>query len=344
MPKASSKISEPSIIVKPVSRFGGLDNIHVALIILVAILILVVIAISYNTKITVINETQNSTQTCVSNCITPTHNATQARMYAERVLAGYSSLNGTVSLLPYLTNVSAMKASFLPALRQWYVSMPYTNPSGNATYTITIAIYDSNLTLAGTLFQGVSPPVSKNYVVAPGVIQLAGQTSCSSSGSVQQDWFIDPYSPGGIQSLTQLTSLQNEFGSKINASIKPLFTQYSDAVSSTYGVNSTENLEKYILCGSQQSNFTGFVAALNASYSGSYMPLSVLQGIAAKSGFNGTSFNSCIANSQSAIDAETVVARYYNITSSPSVLTDCQYISLPQTSRNAICYARPGLC
>jgi hypothetical protein len=343
--KLSKSIKEPSILVKPVSRFGGLDSIHITLMVLVAILILIVVAISYNTQVPVTNSTTSAQQCTAGQCSAPIHNATQVKRYAERVLAGYVGLNSSIALLPYLSNVSAMKVSYLAASKEWYATVPYTSPTSNSTYAITMAIYDSNLTLAGTLFQGVGPSsIPQNYVIAPGVVKLAGKTSCSANGPLQQEWFMDPYAPGGISSILEAEALQQKYAGKLNVSIREIFTQYSTAVADQYGLNGTLNLERYIICGSAQDNFTGFMRSLNASYSGTYVPLSVLQGIAQQSGFNMTSLDSCIASSPRLIDGQFATARYYNITSAPSVLTDCQYVSLPQTAMNAVCYARGSLC
>ncbi len=347
--KLSKDIKEPSILVKPVSRFGGLDTIHVGLIILVAILVLTILVMSYNTKITITNAT-NVTQQCKygaanGTCITPVHNQSQVMMYAKRVLAGYINFNSSLSLLPYLSNVSAMNVSYLAGSREWYASVPYKSPTSNSSYIITMAIRDSNLSLAGVLFQGVGPAViSASYVAAPGVVHLAGQTGCLTGNSVKADWIVDPYAPGGISSLVAATKLRNEFGSSLNLSVDALFTQYSTTIAGTYGLNNTMNLERYMICGSVQSNFTGFVSALNASYPGTYMPESVLQGIVQRSGFNMTSLGSCMASSQQLIDAQYALAKHYNVTSSPVVVTDCQYESLPQTARQGICYSDPSLC
>ncbi len=345
MAKLSRKISEPSILVKPVSRFGGLDNIHIALMILVVILILLIVAISYNTTITVINGTSNVT-TNHSSVSLARHNASQVRLYAERVLAGYSGINSSLSLLPYLSNVSRMNVSYVPSLKEWYASFPYTSPANKSkSYTYSFMIRDSNLSLAGALSQSPAPfTIGQNYVVSPGVIKIAQQTSCSFNKPLQVYWFIDPYSPGSIPSLVTASSLQDRFGSKVNITVKSLFTQYSSSIANAYRLNNTLALEKYILCGENQKNFSGFVRSLNASYSGTYMPAYVLQGIAEQSGFNMSVLNSCISSSQEAINNQVVLAKYYNITSTPSVIADCQYLSIPQTALQAICYANSTLC
>ncbi len=349
MAKLNKKLSEPSILVKPVSRFGGLDNIHIALLVLVVILILLMVAMSYNTKISIINTSQGANCTYGSvngTCAAPLHTQAQAKLAAEKVLAGYSTSNTSLSILPYLSNVNMANVSYLPATGQWYVSIPYRSPVGSNTYLLGIFMQDSNLTKFSTFVQtvGSNPAVTDNYVAAPGVIKLAKQSSCGTP-TTQSYWFMDPYSPGAVQSLLNATSLESKYGGKLNVSIKILYTQYSQSVAATYGLNNTLNLGRYILCGSVQKNFTGFAKALNASYPNTYMPAYILSGIASQSGFNMTSLNSCISSStQSVMNAQAFQAKYYNITSPLAVLTDCQYLSIPQTAGAAACYANNSLC
>ncbi|MCL4365337.1 MAG: hypothetical protein M1569_03465 [Candidatus Marsarchaeota archaeon] len=346
MTRLSKNISEPSILVKPVSRFGGLDNIHIALMILVVILILLLVVMSYNTKITVINATTNGTAAMTPAITNTIHNASQVRLYAERVLAGFSDLNSSISLLPFISNVSDMNISYVPSLKEWYVTFPYALPANKSkSYLYSFMVRDSNLSLAGVFSQGITPPsVGQDYVISPGVIKIAHQTSCSFGKPLQVYWFVDPYAPGGIPSLVTAENLQNRFGGRINITIKPLFTQYSSAVANTYGLNNTLALEKYLLCGENQKNFSGFIHSVNASYSGTYMPAYIIKGIAEQSGFNMPSLASCISSSQEVINNQVVVAKYYNITSSSSVVTDCQYLSIPETAQQAICYANSTLC
>ncbi len=348
MARLEKNLKEPSILVRPVSKFGGLDNIHIALIILVVILILLVVVISYNTTISVVNLTSGANCTYGSangKCITPIHTAAQAKLEAEKILAGYSATNGSISILPYLADVDAANVSYMAGTRQWYASIPYTAPLGSNTYTLGILMDDPNLSTFSTFVQaaGQPPSVSMNYVAAPGVIKLADHASCGGNAT-QIYWFIDPYAPGSVQSLVNATRLQAAYGSRANLSVKILFTQYSQRIVNTYGLNNTLNLGKYILCGSVQKNFTGFARALNASYSGTYMPQYVLLGIASSSGFNMSSLNSCIASSQSVINAQAVQASYYNVTSPTAVVTDCQYLSIPQTAEKAACYSNNSLC
>ncbi len=74
------------------------------------------------------------------------------------------------------------------------------------------------------------------------------------------------------------------------------------------------------------------------------MPPSELNSIANYSGLNLTALGTCVAGSTSAIDAQGYLASYYNITSTPVAIADCQYLAIPQTAGSAICYANGSIC
>lgn len=346
MVKLNKKIDEPSILVKPVSKFGGLDNIHMALIALVVILILLIVALSHNATITVVNSTcQNCTATN-STLGMPIHTQAQVSMQAQRILASYASLNNSLALLPYFSNVNGANISYIKSTKQWYVTVPYQGPTNGKTYLFGIMINDSNLSKFNTFVQDINPTsVSQNYVVSQGVVKLHGQTGCTSAdGAVPVYWFMDPYAPGAIRSLHNATMLEQKFGNKVNVSIKILTTQYSVAIAQGYGLNNTLELGKYLLCASTQDNFTGFVNAVNATYQNTYVPAYILDELAGQSGMNTTALSSCVDNSQAAINSQFTQAHYYNITSSSAVLTSCQYLSIPQTAQSAVCYSDPSMC
>ena len=351
MVRLSKRISEPSILVRPISKFGGLDNIHIALLVLVAILIMLLITVSYNTKIYVINASisraanlapGNSTN---YSAIAPRNTASGIKLAAERILASYGTINSSLSLLPYLSNVAAANESYMPNTKQWFVSIPYTGPINGKKYLFTMTISDLNTSSFTPFVQTTSPKsVSNDYVISNGIVKLSGTTSCQSGSSVPVYWFIDPYAQGSMQSLQNLISLRSMFGSRVNVTLKILYAQASQGIAATYGLNNTMQLGKYLLCASSQGNFAGFVKAVNTTYQGTYIPAYQLQTLAGESGLNTTSLDACVASSQSAINAQAVQAKYYNITSSAAVLTSCEYLSIPQTAQDAVCYANPTAC
>jgi len=336
---------EPKIIVKPVGRFGGLDNIHLALIAVIVLLALILLVVSY-TKQPVFPVNVTTTSTVLTNTTAkPLHNATEILTQAERVLASYSYVNSSLNLLPYITNVSNASVAYVPSTRQWLVQVPAVNPVNNEVFTMAFSINDSNISKVLPLMQTAIPSqITKNRVVANGVIRLYGKYPCSTQTPLNVYWFIDPYAPGAVKSLLNLTKLNALFNGKINTSIKIFTTQYTLSVARTYGLSNAEELGKYIFCASLQKNFTNFVYNLNSVYANAYVPQQELATIANESKLNSTLLNSCIANASTKINAQALLAQYYNITQTPMVVVDCKYMSIPQTTKNAVCYANSTIC
>jgi len=350
-----SKEKEPEIVIRPIGKFGGLDNIHIALIALVAILVILMAIIAYS-KPQVLVSSNVSNATCSGFCanqiaslsIKPLHTQSEIINYTERVLATYNFINMNSSLgiyLPFYSNVSMINASYSPSSGEWYVVVPIKNSISNSTFYASFEIYDKNLTLARSYIQTISPNKILSYkVVYPGVIAVPGKFACNIASPVQVFWFIDPYAPGSIYSLEQILKLENEFGSNVNVSVKILFGAYTDLVGSRYGVFDAQELGKYILCASQQKNFSNFVINLNALYSNNYMNNQTLYTIAKYSGLNIPMLNSCILNSTTLINRQTLLAEYYNITATPAVIVNCKYLTLPQTAANGVCFTNETLC
>ena len=350
-----SKEKELEIVIRPIGKFGGLDNIHIALIALVAILVMLMAIISYS-KPQVLVSSNVSNATCSSFCanqiaslsIKPLHTQGEVINYTERVLATYNFINMNSSLgtyLPFYSNVSMINASYSPSSGEWYVVVPIKNPISNSTFYASFEIYDKNLTLARSYIQTISPNKILSYqVVYPGVIAIPGKFACNVASPIQVFWFIDPYAPGSIYSLEQILKLENEFGSNINVSVKILFGAYTDLIGSRYGVFNSQELGKYILCASQQKNFSSFVINLNALYSSNYMNNQTLYTIAKYSGLDMPMLNSCILNSTTLINRQTLLAEYYNITATPAVIVNCKYLTLPQTVANGVCFTNETLC
>jgi hypothetical protein len=158
-------------------------------------------------------------------------------------------------------------------------------------------------------------------------------------------WFVDPYSPGSIRELGYLTSIESKYNStQVSPHLEILFTQYSTTVSQSYGVNNTAAIGKYLFCASQQPKFGAFASTLNNSYNNNYMSPGLLAQVASNAGLNTTTLNSCLGSSSTPINNQAVLAQYYNVTSTPLVVTDCQYQSIPQTTSKALCLANSKLC
>jgi hypothetical protein len=349
---------EPQIVVRPIGKFGGLDNIHIALIALVAILVMLVAIISYSKpQVLIANESLNAS--CASFCANeinnlnmslpkPLHTVEDVANYTERVLATYNfiNLNSSIAIyFPFYSNVNAMNISYIPSLGEWHVVVPIKNPVTNSTFFSSFDIYDKNLTIANAYLQTILPNKILSYkTVYPGVLSIPGKFACSEKSPVQVFWFIDPYAPGAIYSLEYIPKLESLFNSNVNITIKILFGEYTNLIGQRYGSLNAQYLGKYILCASQQKNFTNFIINLNALYSNNYVDNQTLYMVAKYSRLNLSELNSCIANSTTLINRQALLAEYYNITATPSVVVDCRYLAIPQTTSNAVCFANMNLC
>ncbi len=337
-------VKEPSVVIKPLGRMGGLDTIHVSLIVLVVIMAGLLLAVTWNSTVQPVTLQQNCTyQAQNGTCITPLHNSSQVRMAVEKFIAGYAYNNTSESLFPYTTAVNSMSITFIPVSREWYVTVPTQDLYSNTTFSLEFIFNDVNSTIT-PFTQAVSPNISTdNYVQSYGVVSLYGKAACSVSTPAQVYWFIDPYSPGSIHSLVTLSSLETS-SNDIQAHIEVLYTQYSAQIAKSYGINNTQAFGKYVFCASQQSNFTSFADTLNSVYNGQYMSPSLLATLAKNSGLNSSALQICIANSSEIISRQSVIAKYYNVTSTPIAVTNCEYQSIPQTEQYALCLTNSTLC
>ena len=340
-------IKEPSVVIKPIGRFGGPDAIHVAMGVLILILIALLLVVA-STKPAILLTNNSSSLNCTYGarsgaCVQPMHIQAEVKTAAERFIASYSNVNTPLSLLPYITNVSAMTLSYSQQAWKWYVTVPGKNPATNTTFKFTMIINDSNLAVT-PLIQTITPSIlSNDTVVSQGVIKEAGKSECTVTNPLQVYWFMDPYSTGSVASLSKLISLQKQYPSKISGQLEILFTQSSQGIAATNGVNNTLALGSYLFCASQQPNFPNFASSVNATYTGSFISPSQLAVMAGSSSLNSSELASCLSSAPTTINRQALLAKYYNISSSPSVITDCQYLSIPQTEGAAITYANSSI-
>ncbi|MGC8671690.1 MAG: DsbA family protein [Candidatus Micrarchaeia archaeon] len=328
--------NEPKILVKPIGRFGGLDSIHVALIIVVALLIALLLVVSYQKP--AIKVVANTTAK-------PIHNSTQVLASLQRFLASYAYVNSSLSVLPYVTEIQNASIAYLPSSRQWLAEIPAVNPATNTTFEMGFLVNDSNTSKILPLIQAAAPSkILNNSEVYQGVIKLSDKYACNVEKPLQVYWFIDPYEQGSVKSLMNATQLESRFGNNISIQIKIFNTQATMSVAKQYGLVNAELLGKYIFCASSQAGFENFVRNLNAAYTGSFMGTLALNNIVNESGLNYTALASCINTSQQAINNQALLAQFYNITTTPAVIVDCEYMSIPQTAEQAICFANSTLC
>ena len=348
--KGTQQGNEPRIMIKPIGKYGGLDNIHVALLVLASILIAIVLALAYAKPVAIV-AVPNASLNCTygsynGTCVLPVHNATQVRLIAEHALASYAIINSSLYVIAYYANVSAMDVSYIPTLGEWYVTLPIANNSvtGHIDYALTID--DRTGKVIGSYFRSFTPGEANNTVVAQGVMEISKGAYCGGTPTKAQ-WFIDPYAPGSVLSLEVLANIENKFGSNVNASIDLLESQYTTSIEAVQGTSNTLALGQYIFCAQKQgtATFTKFAQTLNAAYGNVYIPMSVLDTVANDSGVNMTRLNSCIGNlTSTTYTAQTLLALHYGIIQTPNVVTDCNYLSTPATESSALCYVNSTLC
>ena len=347
--KSNSKIAEPSILIRPITRLGGLDNIHVALLALVAILIALLLLVSYYKPVAMPNNSTSSALTTTissSGSLTTMRNVSTIKHIAEQMLASYVPTNSSLSVLPFYSNVSGMSESYVPALKAWYVQVPATEPGSSTVIYMSALISDTNGSVLIPFLQIPKPQrILSNYVASDGVIRISGQPACIVSNSTQIYWFMDPYSAGAVQSLRNVTALEQKYGSSVNISLEMLFGSASQNIASQTSVPDAQALGQYLFCASQQQpRFAQYVSLLNNVYSNSYISSNELQGIASTSGMNQTQFNSCLGNYLNAFSRQSLLAGRYNITASPSIVVNCDTLAIPQTVNKALCYANGSFC
>ncbi len=345
----TAAVKEPSIIIRPIGMLGGLDNLHITFGIVIALLLALLLAVSYSKPAFVTNSTQASNCTyghlLNGSCAVPAHSAAQVRSAVERLLASYASVNGSLSVLPYFSNVSSISETYLPKSGDWYVGMNARNPTSNQAFLVSFIVNDSNLSRITPAAQVAAPSsLSDNYVASLGTVKLAGKYVCSVPAPVSVYWFVDPYASGSIRSLVNATALESRFGGRINVTVRIINGPSTESMANQFGAGNALALGWYLFCASQQPGFRNFTSNLNSLYSGSYVQPSTLAGLANVSRLNYSAMNSCIGSASQVINNQALLASYYNVTQTPSVVVDCEYQALPQTASEALCYADSTLC
>lgn len=352
---AKKKESDVDVVIKPISRFGGLDNIHVALMALVVVLVLLLFVISGSKTITIVNSTNvtnntithlASNFTCtMGNCTQPLHSIAQVKGFVEQVLASYSYVNGSASLIPYFSDIGNATYVYVPKDGKWYVTIPAISIYDKVRFQELVVVSDSNLSLDFVTIETQKPPhIVNDKLVSEGVISLNNKLSCNTQNPVQVFWFIDPYAPGAIASLNNLTTLENRFTNKVNVTIKILFGGATTQVGNEYGLGNAQELGRYLLCASTQQNFGRFSEALQSAYGGQYLSESILNPLAQNSGLNMSEINSCISNSTPLLNRQALLGQYYNITTTPVAIVNCKYLTIPQTVQEGVCYDNSSIC
>lgn len=340
--KKEKKIKEPSIIIRPIGKLGGLDNLHATLIIVIVLMFALLLFISYSKPIIVLNNMNQSNNTTASSA---QHTASQIKGIASRVLASYSTVNSSLSLLPFISDISSMNATYLPSMKSWYVSLLAKNFGSGPTFAFSFLISDANTSKVTPLIQAAVPSeILDNSVASQGVVQLNGKYQCVNTSQTQVYWFIDPYSTGAVASLLNASSIERRFGSGVNVTMKIIFGSYTQSIAASSGLLNAEYLGKYIYCASQQKNFSAFASNLNSVYASGYVPQGVLSNIANYSKLDESQLGACLSNTTQPLNTQSLLAKYYNITQTPVEVVNCRYMSIPQTVQQALCYSNNSLC
>ncbi len=336
---------EPVFIIRPAMKNYGLDYLHITLLALVIVLIVLAFALSMFKQGIVVKNCQYGVN-ATGACNETVHNSTQALASAERYLAAYSNINTSLSLIPYFALVNRSDVSYLPQSRKWLVVVPYVDPlAENTVFNISLLLYDSNLSLSNSFLQTLSPSVpTNNSVVALGVVNIHGEAACKTSTPIPVYVVTDPYAPGMLNALNAAINTSNSYGNSINTTYFFIFGGYSIQYYNSFGVAHTQQLGRYLSCASmQQGRFSQFISNLSIAYNGKPMENQTLYQIVQGSGLNISEFNGCMQNVTTALNLQADFANLYHIVSTPTIIVNCRYSTIPQTMRYAINYSIENL-
>ncbi len=340
--KKPSKLGgkEAVFIVKPVAKGHGLDYLHIVLGVLVVILVAFAFVLASSKPATVISGcTANST-----GCSTPQHNASAVLSAADQALVYYSSLNTSLSLLPYYALVNESTASYVPSGKYWLVVTPYLSPYNKSiTYNFTMLLYDSNLTVKNAFINSLVPSASRTKsVVALGTIAIDATAACNTTRPIPIYLITDPYAPGAIDAISKLINASSLYGNSIDSQYFMVFSKYAIAKYQVFGVPQTQLMGNYMYCASKQPGFRQFISNLSIAYTGEPLSNLTLTNVAEGSSLDLGSLHACLSNSSTAINYQAELASRFNITSTPQIIVNCKYLTLPQTLDYAINYSLKG--
>lgn len=329
---------EPVFIVKPALKHGGLDYLHISLIALAIVLIALAFSLAYFKPATLLENCQYGIVN--GTCTTPKYNSTQALAAAGRVLASYSYINTSLSLLPYYSEMKMASATFVPSQNAWLIDVPYIDPlANNQVFNISMVLSGSNLSLVRSYIQSVSPTQRTNdSVVAFGTVQLYGRFLCTTKEPIPVYAVIDPYAPGAFSGIAKAINLTDEYHGRLNVSYDFVFTNYSTEWYAGYGTYQTQLLGMYLFCSSQQGGISGYANNVSKVFEGRPLSNQTLYQIAVGSGLDMASMNACLANSTTTLSYQAQLARFYNIQFTPQFIIDCRYSTIPETAGSAVNY------
>jgi hypothetical protein len=336
---ATGKEGEPVFILRPAIKNYGLDYLHIELMAIVVILIALAFALAYFKPGVVVKSCAYGAVN--GTCALPVHNGTQALAAAERVIASYSTINTSFSLLPYYALVNESKVAYLPDQSAWFIDVPYIDPFlSNTIFNFSMLLSDSNLSLENSFSTMIKPVLyTNNTVVAPGTVSLYGEALCTTSKPVPVYLVTDPYATGAMPALYSALNASRRFGSEINMSYDFIFAGSSISLYSGYGAANTQLLGQYLSCASRQSDFRDFISNLSIAYTGVPLSNSTLYDVAQGSSLNISSLDACLSNSVTSLNYQAKVAELYHVITTPEFIVNCKYATIPQTLDSAINYS-----
>jgi hypothetical protein len=332
---------EEVFIVKPVVKGYGLDYLHLTLIILVVILVALSFSLTLAKPATLVRCSNSTSASGCSSPSAPLHNESQVLSAAEHALVFYGSLNTSLSLLPYYSLVNRSTVSYVPSGKYWLVVIPYVSPFNRSViYNFSMIVTDSNLSVRNAFINSVTPVANAGKsVVALGTVGVDQTAACNTTKPIPIYLITDPYAPGAFQAIDSAINASARYGNSIAVKYFMVFSSYSISRYQGFGTGQTQLLGNYMFCASKQRNFRQFMSNLSIAYTGEPLDNLTLAQVAQGSMLNTSSLNGCLTNSSTAIDYQAVFAQRYNITSTPQLLVNCKYLTIPQRLDDAIDYS-----
>ncbi len=334
---ARGRAKEQPVFVVRSTRMGGLDYLHISLLVLVAVLIGLAFALAYfqpgimlkDCPYGVLNDT----------CAPAPYNASQVMSAVGRVLDGYARSNSSLSLLAYYSMPNRTSFSYSADTGEWVAIVPYVDPFYNNETLNATFVLSNTLALKQSFLSMVNPARPGNdTVVAFGTIALSGKSLCAYRQPIPVYFISDPYVPGFVGYLNGAVNMSRKYAGRVNMSYYFIASQYAASKYAQYGAGTTQNLLRYLACASSQSGFGRFVSNLSIGYTGNPLSNSTLHDMVLGSGLNSTRFSACLANVSSALVAQSTLASFYNVQSVPAYIVDCRYGSIPDVVGGAINY------
>ncbi len=337
--KSKEQQKGPVFLVKPAFRMGGLDYLHVSLIALVIVLIALAFSLAYFKQGVFIKNCQYGIVN--GTCTAPMYNSSQVLDAAEKILASYSYVNSSLELLPYYSEPNKANVSYAPDQDLWFVNIPYEDPLlNNSVFYISMTLSGKNLSLVHPYLQTVAPVIkTNNSVVSLGTVQIAGKVACRTTTPVPVYYITDPYAPGAFAGIAAAVNLTAAYGNKINMTYDFIFTNYSSRWYAGFGTQHTQLIGEYLYCSSAQGRIGSYATNVSKVFNGQPLDNVTLYQTAEGTGLNLTELNTCLSNSVTTLTYQSQLAGFYNIVSTPQLVVNCQYSSIPQTASDAVNYA-----